>query len=168
VLRHPRALVGAIDYLDTVWQLRFNKKKLVHFESLERAALLALPVHSADGFDTALSAFADVVGHLSVPDQPGAQDQHPLTKLDAFLAPRLQGANAQRIHDALTTLTLIKTVRHGMQHSKAAPDAAAALHTLGIGYPVRDWAWAWDAIRHAAINAFEALREEIQVSRRSP
>jgi hypothetical protein len=57
------------------------------------------------------------------------------TKLGAFLAPRLPGANAQRIHDALTTLTLIKTVRHGMQHAKAAPNAAA-LHTLGIGYQV--------------------------------
>lgn len=164
---HPRALVGAIDYLDTVWQLRFSKKRLVRIESLERAALLALPVDNADAFDSALSAFADVLGHLSVPDQPGAPDQHPLTKLDTFLAPRLPGANAERIRGALTTLTLIKTVRHGMQHSKAAPDAAAALHTLGIGYPVRDWAWAWDAIRYAAINAFESLREEIQVARRN-
>jgi hypothetical protein len=162
---HPRALAGAIDYLDAVWQLRF-KKKLVKLESLERAALLALPVHSADGFDTALSAFADIVGHLSVPDQPGASDQHPLTKLGAFLPPRLAGANVERIHGALTTLTLIKTVRHGMQHAKAAPEAAAALHVLGVGYPVRNWAWAWDTLRHAAINAFEALREEIQVTHR--
>lgn len=165
----PRGLVGAIDYLDTVWQLRFGKRnKLVQIDSLERAALLALPVSTADEFDTALSALADVLGHLSVPDQPGAENQHPLTKLGTYLPPRLPGANAERIQSALTTLTWIKTVRHGVQHAKAAPPAALALHELGVGYPVRDWSWAWDTIRYAAITAFEALREEIQVSRSAP
>lgn len=161
----PRGLVGAIDYLDTVWQLRF-KAKLVQVDSLERAAMLALPAETSDAFDAALSAFADVLGHLSVADQPAAIDQHPLTKLGVFLPARLSTASHNRIREAVTTLNRIKTVRNGMQHAKAAPAAAEALHELGVGYPVTNWSVAWDTIRLAGITAFDALREEIQVSRR--
>lgn len=162
----PRGLVGSIDYFDNGFQLRFNKK-LVHFDSLERAAMLALPAETSDAFDAALSAFADVLTHLSVPDQATAEDQHPLTKLGVFLPPRLPSANPERIAESLATLARTKTVRHGMQHATAARAAAEALHELGVGYPITDWARAWDAIRLAAIGAFDALREEIQVSRRA-
>jgi hypothetical protein len=166
VVMPPRDLVGAIDYLDTVWQLRF-KAKLVQVDSLERVAMLALPVETADAFDAGLSAFADVLSHLSVVDQPGSADQHPITKLGAFLPGRLPLADHNRIQAALATLNRIKTVRHGMQHAKAAPAAAEALHELGVGYPIANWSAAWDAIRLAGIGAFDALREEIQISRRA-
>ena len=162
----PRGLVGAIDYLDTVWQLRF-KTKLVQIDSLERAAMLALPVETSDAFDAALSAFTDVLAHLSVPHQAEASDKHPLTNMGVLLNTRLKTANHERISKALTTLNRIKTVRHGVQHAKASPKAADALRELGIGYPIPSWAWAWDAIRFAGISAFDALREEIQVSRRA-
>lgn len=162
----PRSLVAALDYLDAIWQGRFHQP-LVQLESAESAAKLALPVTNVDEFDGALSALADVLGHLRVPDRPTGEDQHPITRLGQFLPPKLKQANPERIAEALNNLNRIKTVRHGVQHAKARPKGADALAELGIGFPVSDWAWAWEMIKFHAVNALDAIREEIQASRRA-
>ena len=43
--------------------------------------------------------------------------------------------------------------------------AAAAFAQLGIPYPPMSWASAWDDIRDIAVNAFDALREEVHGAR---
>jgi hypothetical protein len=164
----PRALVASIDYLSATWQARFKTDKpLVRARRLDTAAKLALPAPTEEVFESALSALSDVLAHLTLPDQPGAPDQHPATRLGAFLIRRLPDVDKDRVERAVRTLTQIKSVRHGSQHDGAASEAAQALRALGIGYPIRDYATAWEQIRAAAIGAFEALREEIEASERS-
>lgn len=162
------ALVKAVDYLDAVWRARFGKPLLV-LHSAERTAKLASDADDSDAFDSRLTALADLLAHLQVIDvsvgAPG--DTHPLSRLAVFLPPRLSGANAARIEAALNTLRLVKDIRNGMQHANASAGAASALVELGIDYPVVDWQRAWNIIRARSAEAFDTVREEIQVTQRA-
>lgn len=166
------ALVWSIDYLSTAWKVRFRKYLIEHVTSLERAARLSHPVRTAAEFEAALSAFTEILAHFHVEDPPAAlreegQDMHPLAKMEVYLTPaRLGRGDRDRVLTAMGTLNAIRVVRNGIHHVKSEPAAFAALHELGIGYPVMDWGWAWDAIRIAAAEAFHTIREEVQISGR--
>lgn len=48
------------------------------------------------------------------------------------------------------------------QHSGIEHRGVSALIQLGIEYPIIDWQSAWTTIQWRTIDAFNALREEIQ------
>lgn len=165
VLASPFTLVAAIDYLDAVWQLRFGDP-LVMPPGVERSARLAFTAASREEADSRLSALAELLGALHVPSTPGVGG-HPLQRLEVFLETHLPSESLDRVRSAISTLNAARSVRVSAQHHRVSPQLASALATLGIPYPVVDWSLAWSHIQNESANAFNAIRDEVQSTRRA-
>ncbi|GIF75680.1 MULTISPECIES: hypothetical protein [Asanoa] len=151
----PLGVVAAFDYLDVVWQLKFDRK-LVHVPSGERLVRLTLPVAGADEFDSRLSALGEMFKGLDVPGTNGG----PFDRLRRFLRRALPAVSVPAILGAVDTLQHVTHVRNAGQHVGAAPQAATALRALGLPYPVTDHAGAWDVVQRQVINALDTIRAE--------
>ena len=55
----------------------------------------------------------------------------------------------------------VTKVRVAAQHGGAAAKGVKALAELGIDYPIRDYAKAWDQIRSKTVAALTDLREAV-------
>ncbi len=84
----------------------------------------------------------------------------PLTPLERHLVALLPESSG-RIEAAIGTLGNVIDVRDGGQHSGARGKGAVALAALGVGYPPRSWPDAWNTISAKAIEALDAIREEL-------
>ncbi len=156
----PFSLPAAIDYLDTVWQLKFEKP-LVGSPGIERSARLAFDVSSSEEADSALSALAEVLKGLCVPGSPGV-DGHPLQRITQFLAGKLPEEAIPRVTDAVAILDASRVLRAGAQHVGAQAKAVGAHAVLELPWPVADWAAAWARVQAVAAHAFNVIREELQ------
>jgi hypothetical protein len=158
----PFTLPAAIDYLDVVWQLRFNLR-LITPPGVERSALLAFPAGSADEADTRLSALAELLKCMQVPGVPGIGG-HPLKRLAPFLESHLPAEAHPRVLQAVRTLNAARTLRAGAQHVGTRSETVEALGLLGLRFPVSDWSSAWEQIQVACADAFDAIRDELQAA----
>jgi len=164
---HPSSLSlpEAIDYLDTVWRLWFGEH-LFRLPGAAKTAALALPCATSDEYDARLSALADLLGRME-PVRGGASRGGPaeagsLRALEGFLEGAVPEAAQQRLRRALGTLRAVNNLRRGRQHHGADRDAPQAYGVLGIAYPPGDWGLTWDQIQMQAVEAFKAIREELQ------
>jgi hypothetical protein len=160
----PFGLVGAIDYLDTVWRLTAgNGERLFRLHSAQRTALLAFPAQTADEFDSRLSGLGELLRSLQLPDgaptRPKKRDE-PLGRFQAYLKSLLPESQT-RIERSIETLHHVLRVRDAGQHTAAGDKGAAALVALGIGYPPPTWAYGWTQLMAHTIEALDALREEL-------
>jgi hypothetical protein len=161
----PFGLVGAIDYLDTVWRLLPDHKGR-HLFKLRRAqaiAALAFPVQSADEFDSRLSGLSDILRSAQIPNsasQGQRQRDRPLGPFESYLVSLLPEARP-RIEAAIATLHRILDVRDAGQHAAAGGKRLTALRELGVGYPPPSWDFAWSVVTGRAIGALDAIREEL-------
>lgn len=158
----PRELPAALDYLNTVWRLRFGTRLLL-LDSAERTCTLALDIDTAEEFDARLTALGDIFKSFQVGATPGVSG-HPVDRIAAFLLTHLDEVAAHRVDRAVGVLRAIVDIRNGSQHSNASPQAANALVQLDLAYPVVNWATAWYQVRAHAVEALDALREEIQAN----
>ncbi len=155
----PFSLPASLDYLDTVWRLKFGQG-LVVAPGVERSARLAFDVDSPEEADSALSALAEVFKNFQVAGTPGVGG-HPLQRMGPFLATHLPPEVRPQVEHAIDVLDAARRVRAGSEHFGAQPRAVAALSTLGLTYPVMDWLAAWRQIRRAVSNACDVIRVEI-------
>lgn len=159
-------LPEAIDYLDAVWRLRFGTH-LFRLPGATKTAKLSLPAETSDEYEARLSALADVFGRLLVPEGTGgsaSRARGSLKELDEFLLSQLPDESRPRISDAVATLKAINDLRRSRQHHGVERDAISASSVLGLAYPPGDWGSAWGHIQWRAVEALNAIREEIQTS----
>lgn len=158
----PFSLPAAIDYLDTVWRLSFNRQ-LVGFPGVERSARLAFDVSTPEEADSALSALAEVLKSLQVPGVAGVSG-HPLQRIVPFLENHLPGEAIPRVMDAVERLNAARILRAAAQHAGAQADAVRAHTVLGLAYPVANWSAAWSQVQATVAHAMDVIREELQAS----
>lgn len=159
----PLELAASLDYLNVVWMLRFGKKKpLLRLFSAERCSKLGLDAGTREEYYARLTALAEIIKDFDAPGVAGIGG-HPLPRMKGFLLQELSAPNEERIKTALSTLDAIRVLRDSGQHNNAHVDAAARLKTFGLKFPVADWSEAWAAISAAAIDAIDALRDEISL-----
>lgn len=156
----PLDLAATLDYFNVVWQLHFDPKNpIIRLFGAERTARLVYDVGTAEEFSAQVSSLADILKNMQV----GGHGKTPLARLQASLKSALPEGSATRIDAAIETLRHVADVRNALfQHSGTEYRGVNALTQLGIEYPVLDWQSAWVAIQRRSIDAFSALREEIQ------
>jgi hypothetical protein len=97
-------------------------------------------------------------------DPPGEERARSLQRLRAHLRSHLTAEAMTRIEPALRTLGSVTHIRNAGQHMDAATDAATALPTLGLAYPITDFDHAWQTVRAHVTQALGIIREEIYAS----
>ncbi len=158
----PFTLPAALDYLDTVWRLKFGTGLLVP-PGLERSARLALDAGTAEEVDSALSALSEVLKALNVPGQAGVGG-HPLVRLVPFLRTHLAEEVMPRVEAAVAIFDAARQVRASAQHVGAQARGIAALTGLGLEYPVADWPSAWRQSQQAVAHACDVMRQEVHAT----
>jgi hypothetical protein len=159
-IRSPLDLVATLDYFNAVWQLHFdNKKPIIRLFGAERTARLVYEVSTAEEFSAQVSCLADIFKNMQV----SGAGQVALARLQSSLKSVLPEDSAGRIDSAADTLRQVSDVRNALfQHGGTEHRGVNALTQLGIKYPITDWQAAWIAIQRRTVDAFNALREEIQ------
>jgi len=167
---HPSSLSlpEAIDFLDAVWQLRFGHR-LFRLPGAVKTAKLALPCATSDEYEARLSALADILARMQpLGSEPSGSEQtgkgKSLKQVEEFLRTKLPESARQRVRQAGETLRAINALRRGRQHHGADRHEPHAYRTLGLIYPPGDWGSAWGHIQMRAVEALNALREELQAS----
>ena len=158
-LMSPFTLPASLDYLDTVWRLKFGAGLVVP-PGVERSARLAFDVNSPEEADTALSALAEVLKSFQVSGAPGVGG-HPLQRIGLFLEAHLTSEAGLQVSRAVEVLDAARQIRAGTEHFGAQARSVAAFATLGLTYPVMDWASAWRQIQQAVSRACDVIRLEV-------
>lgn len=159
----PFELAASLDYFNAIWKLHVDKKRpILRFYSAERAGKLGLDAGTEEEFHTRLTALGEVLKNMDVPSTPGVGG-HALERLPVFLKTKVPTANADRIDHAVAVLYAIKVLRDSGQHVEALAESAGKLPVLGLTFPIIDWSGAWNTISTAAIEAFDTLRDELNV-----
>ncbi len=118
-----------------------------------------------------MSALADVLKSMEIPDNLLSKENHQIAKdqtlnrLLACLKAHLEEADYRSVENAVGTLRAVNDVRRTLQHSGAGRELPVALAKLGILYPSpsSNWGEAWDRIRAKTIEAFGIIREKIRM-----
>lgn len=159
----PFTLPAALDFLDVVWELRFEIP-LLGRPGLERSARLGAAVATGEEANASLSALAEVFRTMHVPSVPGVGGG-PLDRLAPFLQTVLPGESMERVRTAVSVLRAAQEIRHGQQHSGKEVARVTSYETLGIRFPVSDWSIAWAHVQGAIAGAVDVIREEVHGSR---
>jgi hypothetical protein len=162
----PLALPEALDFLDTAWRVAFGKRHaLLRLRDTTSVAKLSQPCTTRADFESQLSALADILKAMDIPDallsktRELPKDQ-TLTRLLDCLQTRLEESDYQEVERAVSTLRTVNDVRVALQHSGASRELPTTLAKLGIPYPPQ-WRDAWDRIRAATIEALRVVREKV-------
>jgi hypothetical protein len=158
----PLGLAASLDFLATVWMLKYEKP-LLRLPSATVVTSLALEADTADEFDSRLSALGQVLRGLDAPPMPDVP-KHPVQYLGARVLLDVPAEAQRRVQAAIDVLGTAVAVRNAVQHAPAAPNSVSAMQTLGLGYPLSDWSTAWARIRTRVSAAFTDIREELQAS----
>jgi len=158
----PFTLGAAIDYLDLVWQRRFDSS-LVIPPGVERSQRLSMPAGGPEEADSRLSALAELLKGLRVPGVPGL-DGHPLQRLAPFLESELPPESHERVREAVAVLDAARQVRTAAQHTGARATVEDACALLGLQYPVVDWAAGWQQVQIVVADACAALSDELRAA----
>ena len=156
----PLDLAASLDYFNAVWQLHFDRKKpIIRLFGAERTARLVYEVNTAEEFSAQVSCLTDILKNMQV----SGDGKIPLVRLQTSLKSQLPEDSANRVDNAIDSLRYVADVRNALfQHSGTEHRGVGALTQLGIEYPITDWQSAWVIAQRRTIDAFNALREEIQ------
>jgi hypothetical protein len=161
----PLGLAASLDFLDTVWRLRYQRGLMI-LPGAVPVASLDLGAASADEFQSRLSALGQVLKGFQVERTPGVKN-HPVPQLAAYLQRDLSQESSVRVLAAIKVLSAVVAVRNAAQHTHAAPETVEALRTLGVAYPVQAWDTSWQTIRTQVVLAIDAIREELLAETRT-
>jgi hypothetical protein len=156
----PLDLTASLDYFNAVWQLHFDRNKpIIRLYGAERTARLVYDVNTAEEFSAQVSCLTDILKNIQV----SGDGKIPLARLQTSLKSQLPEDSASRVDNAIDSLRHVADVRNALfQHSGTEHRGVSALTQLGIEYPITDWQSAWVIVQRRTIDAFNALREEIQ------
>lgn len=161
-------LPEALDFLDICWRLAFDKHKaLFRFKSALDMAMLSLSCTTRDELSTRLSALANILKSMDVPDEllSAAKRQIPkdqtFTRLLDCLEGRLDAADYQACQAAVRVLRAVNDIRTAFQHNATARPLPAVLGMLALPYPLPACNEAWDCIRAKTAEALGVIREKV-------
>ncbi|MFD0278059.1 hypothetical protein ACFVHB_29710 [Kitasatospora sp. NPDC127111] len=157
----PRALVRSVNFFDVTCELILGSR-MVELLPIDRSSLLVLDVDSEDGLLAGIAALAELLARLAV---PGKNPAHALGRITDHLIGELPSMDRTAVERAVHTLDQVRVLRNSSIHTKPGATLLEAYEALGLVYPVRDYAVAWDSIRAHADGAFSRLQEEIQAAR---
>ena len=158
---HPLGLLEALHYLDITSQ-RHCRRPLVQVNNPVAAGTLTFDVSGAAEFQARLSALAGLLKALQTHSARGV-DGTALVRLSAYLTQHLDADDDDAAAASIQILIHLMNIRHGQQHSSAAPDALEAWRPLRLTYPPRDWNIAGQQIRSVATDAVMDLRDQMEV-----
>ncbi|MFG3229556.1 hypothetical protein ACGF07_32890 [Kitasatospora sp. NPDC048194] len=156
-----RALLRAANFLDVTHELVVGTP-VVERPPMDRSSLLALPAATEADFHTGVTVLAELLGKLKI---PGKNPSHALGRLEQHLVAQLPAIDQAIVREAVHTLDQIRHLRNSTIHTKPAPTLLQAHESLGLTFPITDFATAWDSVRAHAEQAFGALQEAIQAAR---
>jgi hypothetical protein len=158
----PFTVPDIVSFLDAVWTAKLKRPLFLNVDP-GRAASLVYPAQTPDEFDSRCSALTDVLARLDVPPDDSLQRKHvrPVVLLGSWMAKRLPDGPRTRIQGATEVLSRIVDVRVGAQHTNERAKVVRAFEELGLRYPPADWSIAWTTLRQAAVNALDAIRQEV-------
>lgn len=157
----PRALLRALNFLDVTCELVLGDRLVVR-PPMDRSSLLALDVTTEAEFQTGVVVLSEILRELNV---PGRNPAHALGRLEGHLVSRLPGIDQPAVRTAVELLDQIRVVRNSFVHPKPSAELIQAHQALGLTFPIRDFAAAWDSARAYADKGLERLQEEIQAAR---
>jgi hypothetical protein len=163
----PLTLPEAFDYLDACWRLAFGKKQpLVRLNNLTGAAMLSLPCATRDELIARLSALADMLNSLDIPDkllpEPSNVEDGTLNRLQACLKGRLDEAEYPACEHAITVMRAVNRLRVSFQHSATTPNLPSVCTQLSLPFPLPPSAETWERIRGIVTEALGVIREAIR------
>lgn len=161
VYSDQRALTRAISNFERACELALGKR-LVPRPAIDRGVLLGTAVTSHGDLQSGLSALGEVLSGLDV---PGKRPSHALGRLYDHLVDRLPAINQTVARETIDRLDAAREIRNTGQHDKAKPQLVAAHDLLGLPFPIRNPAQAWDTIRAHMEWAFNTLGDEIYAAR---
>jgi hypothetical protein len=159
----PFTIPDMLSYLDAIWSRHLGKPL---FDRIDpgRAASLLYEAGTPDEFDSRCSALADVLAQIEVPPDPGLERKgvRPVVLLGRWFArQQLPEGVADRLQHATAVLSKIVNIRVGGQHSESRRKAVAAFQDFGLDYPPTDWMSTWAVLRQSAVNALDAIRQQV-------
>jgi hypothetical protein len=163
----PLALPEAFDYLDACWRLAFGKRQpLVRLHNLAEVAILSLPCATRDELIARLSALADLLKSMDIPDrllpEPSSVQDGSLNRLEACLKGCLDEAEYPACERAITILRAVNKIRVSFQHSATARELPAVCAPLALPYPFPAWDETWERISATVTEALGVIREAIR------
>jgi hypothetical protein len=174
----PLAIHEAFDFLSVVWQLATgNKAPLIGPVNTTCAGKLAQPATSQTELDSRLSALADLIKAIDVPDtafpgKPPAPKDHTLTRLleaIGLLTPAKPPEPPDSVDDvmkrvgaAVEQLRTANNLRNAAQHSQAREPLPKVLERLGLPFPMPDAATTWARVQTVVVEAAGVLRDELR------
>jgi hypothetical protein len=164
ILPSPLSLAAALDYLNVVWRLTHAGERLFAFSSAERTTRLAFDVQTSEEFAAHLSAFADILREANRRVKAESQKKHrdrPLARIETDIAARLEADSVARATEAIRMLELVIALRDSDQHGASTARAVAAFRELRVTYPPTDWNTSWRVLSAQAVDALNAIREEL-------
>jgi hypothetical protein len=163
VYTSPLGLLATIDYLDAIWRLA-TKKSLFVLPGAIATLKLGLECTTEEEFDSRLSAVASLLSAMKVPPLADAKSNKlgTLERLRIYLGSERPVTGVDRVERAIATLKSIVRVRVGAQHPNTRGEAAAAFKSLSLDFPPSDWGAAWMTIQARAVEALDAIREEVE------
>lgn len=159
--RDPRALARTITNFDITCELVLNAP-LVKKPAIDRTALFAQEVATYTDLQAGVSALGELMGDLQV---PGKNPSHPTDRLLEYLVQKVPRIDKARVQDALDLMDAVRQIRNSGVHPKPSATLISAHNRLGLPFPVRDPAHAWNIIRGQIDSAFGILQEEIYAAR---
>ena len=161
--RDPRALARSITNFDIACELVL-KRPLVKRPSISRMLVLGQDAASHSDLKEGISAIWHLTGELDVPKKR-SDPPHATGRLLAYLATELPTIDQVRVREAIDLMDAVRDIRNTDEHPKPAPKLLAAYDLLGLAFPVRNPAEAWDIIRAQMDSAFNTLQDEIYAAK---
>ncbi|MFD7479629.1 hypothetical protein ACFV8Z_48205 [Streptomyces sp. NPDC059837] len=121
-----------------------------------------MDVEDEAGFHAGLVVLTEILRDFDV---PGSNPPVGLGRLESHLVGQLPAIDQAVVHQAVERLDQIRIVRNSAVHPKPSPRLLAAHQTLGLPFPVRDFAVAWDSVRAHAERELSRIQEAVQAAR---
>lgn len=157
----PFSLVRAIGHFDTTTELVF-KTPVVTRTPIERTAKLSHDVGSLDELYVGIGAVGELLQELQVDGKKGVP---PVLRLLDHLVTRQPNIDRGIVQSAVDVLDAVRVIRNGGLHPKQKPELVQAHMRIGIPFPIRDPAAAWDTMRAQLTVAFDNLQGEIYANK---
>ncbi len=157
------ALTRAVDYLDLVWRLRFDKgKHLTSFPEAANVVALETDCSTSEQFEKGLSALADTFKHFKIDPALFAPKEfrgdQTLGQLEEVLRKQLDPPEYQGAKKAIDILRATNNLRAAAQHSKTRFNKFEELQALGIQYyPDVGWKETWNQLRAKVVEALYSI-----------
>lgn len=161
-------LAEEIDFLDTLWQLRFSSSGLLKIRRLTDVVELNSICATREDFIRHIGALADIINGFEVSATllPTNANEFAkfgsLKKIESVLTARVDQESISQLERSLEMLNGLVLIRNGFQHSDANAKLIRGLSIFGLPSPPVDWIGAWNLVVNRVFESIHILRILVQ------